>query len=492
MKKIIIAYFAMFTNCLLSQQIELISQQNYEYKKLNGLLYPNINYQISSSSNVAKVNKKNPHAFKTATTNTITPCGCLLPVDNTYSVVPFNSGFAPDYRCDDGSAQIPLPFNFNFYGTNYNSLYINNNGNVSFGNSYSTFSSDSFPNSNFVMIAPFWGDVDTRDTLSGLVYYKITPTSIIIKWDSVGYFNLNANLRNTFQLILTNGLDTILSNGNNVAFCYGDMQWTTGTASGGTNGFGGIPATVGVNKGDAINFFQVGRFDATGSAFDGPYNNNDGVSFLDNQSIYFNTTNPTNIPPIIINNNLCDSIDVFTGDTLMFYSTTDTAFISMTLLAGENTQSVTASFTSDAGTAHFFYTQQIIHPEYQKFNLKFFNGTLPAAYYHIYVNTIDNGLPALSSNRVIVIKNNASLSVSNVQENYLQPISISPNPSTDLITITTELYKNRKGTITNTLGEVVLEFELHNKSNSIDVFNLDKGLYFITISGSKVLKIMKE
>jgi hypothetical protein len=66
--------------------------------------------------------------------------------------------------------------------------------------------------------------------------------------------------------------DPMLPNGNNVAFCYGDMQWTTGSASqGGTGGFGGVPSTVGVNKGDGTNFIQIGRFDASQvHAYDGP------------------------------------------------------------------------------------------------------------------------------------------------------------------------------------------------------------------------------
>lgn len=40
------------------------------------------------------------------------------------------------------------------------------------------------------------------------------------------------------------------------------MQWTTGDASDGTDGFGGTPATVGANKGDGdgVAFMGVGRY----------------------------------------------------------------------------------------------------------------------------------------------------------------------------------------------------------------------------------------
>ena len=44
-----------------------------------------------------------------------------------------------------------------------------------------------------------------------------------------------------------------------VIFLYadGEIQWTTGDASGGVNGSGGIPAQVGFNAGDGVNFAAV-------------------------------------------------------------------------------------------------------------------------------------------------------------------------------------------------------------------------------------------
>jgi len=61
-------------------------------------------------------------------------CNCMLELDETFSVVPMNQGTAPDYRNDDGfSDEIALPFSFDLYGTAYDSCFINNNGNISFG-----------------------------------------------------------------------------------------------------------------------------------------------------------------------------------------------------------------------------------------------------------------------------------------------------------------------------------------------------------------------
>ncbi|KAI0226846.1 Sushi, nidogen and EGF-like domain-containing protein 1, partial [Lamellibrachia satsuma] len=59
---------------------------------------------------------------------------------------------------------------------------------------------------------------------------------------------------NTFQAVLiTNGRHSF------TMFNYGDISWTTGTASGGdrSTGLGGTPAQVGFNAGDGIVFASV-------------------------------------------------------------------------------------------------------------------------------------------------------------------------------------------------------------------------------------------
>ncbi len=242
-------------------------------------------------------------------------CDCLLDLDETFSIVPFTGGVPPEYRNDDYSTGVvDLPFTFCLYGDTYNSCYINNNGNVSFGSPYGTYSAEGFPSANYIMVAPFWADVDTQGPLSGLVYYKITEHSLIVSWDAVGYFNSADDLLNTFQLIITDGQDPLLEDGNNVSFCYGDMQWTTGAASGGIDGFGGTPATVGANKGDGAAFVQFGRFDMPGQTYDGPFNNSDGISWLDNKNFVYNTCQiDNNIAPFAPSTGLCDTIVLCQG-----------------------------------------------------------------------------------------------------------------------------------------------------------------------------------
>jgi hypothetical protein len=206
-----------------------------------------------------------------------------------------SSGTAGGALDDGSSAQINLPFQFDFYGETFNSLFININGNVSFEEPYWEFSSTGFPISGFKMIAPFWADVDLRG--AGEIWYKINDNSIYINWVGVGYYNSQSDLLNTFQLALSNGNDPAIGLGNNVAFHYGDMDWTTGSASGGTAGFGGTAATVGANFGNISNYFTLGRFDHAGTDYTDMDALN-GVDYLDGQCVQFNVAGNQNLPPI--------------------------------------------------------------------------------------------------------------------------------------------------------------------------------------------------
>ena len=308
MKKLFTLFILITASYFLKAQTVFITEQNYQNLKQNGTLDSKVNYKFINSGSSLIQQNKNSITIKSpvAKVTTNVSCQCLLPIDPTFSLVPMN-GYTIPYRNDDGSSSlIPLGFSFCFYGTTYNSVFINNNGNVSFGTTYSTFSSNSFPDPSFVMIAPFWGDVDTRNAASGLVYFKKTPTSLIVKWDSVGYYNSMSDKLNDFQLIITDGTDSIVPGGNNVSFCYGDMQWTTGSASQGVGGFGGTPATVGINKGDGTNYFQIGRFSAPGTGYNGPYNAEDSIDVLDNMQFVFNTCNINNLAPFTTAN-VCDT-----------------------------------------------------------------------------------------------------------------------------------------------------------------------------------------
>ena len=215
--------------------------------------------------------------------------GLLVPVDSTFTL-------ALSGNDDSSTGAIPLPFTFDFYGSPQTEFYINNNGNISFGEPYSTYSSTGFPINEFPMFAAFWADVDTRPAASGKVYYKVEPGRVIVTWQQVGYYSNHTDKLNTFQIIFSDGTDPLIGIGNNIAFSYADMQWTTGDASGGSNGFGGTPATVGLNKGDGVHYALIGRFDHAGTDYNGPGGSPSGVSYLDNQLFTFSAQGMS-LPP---------------------------------------------------------------------------------------------------------------------------------------------------------------------------------------------------
>ena len=352
-------------------------------------------------------------------------CDCLIPLDSTFQLAMLPND-------DLYSNSIALPFNFSFYGTSYDSLYINNNGNISFSQPYFTFTAYPFPDPTFNMIAPFWADVDTRSTNGGNVWYKVNPHSLIVIWDHVGYFPMMEDKLNTFQLIISDGLDTLIPNANNVSFCYGDMQWTTGSASGGSNGFGGSPATVGVNIGNGINYFQVGQFDTAGVNFDGPYNTNDQVDFLDGQEIYFDLANTnSNIPPLIMSSGICDTIDVYTGDTLKSLNAVD---FTIGISTPEIGQILTTNITCDEPNA-LSYQSSAVSNEFTSFDLTFDATGVQPGLYHIQIETTDNGIPAQTVTKNIPIRVVYDANLAGTNEMDIARIGVYPNPTSETIQI---------------------------------------------------------
>lgn len=425
-------------------------------------------------------------------------CSCMLTLDTTYTVVPFAGAMAPDYRNDDlSSPLITLPFNFNFYGVMNNQLYINNNGNISFVSPYGTFTANPFPDPSYNMVAPFWGDVDTRDSVSGLVYYKITPTAMIVKWENVGYYSMHSDKLSSFQLIITDGTDTLLPAGSNVGFCYGDMQWTTGDASGGVGGFGGVAATVGVNQGNGVDYFQVGTFDQPLTAFDGPYNMTDGIDWLDNQGMYFDVATVGNIPPVIISNNICDTIDVFTGDTLRTMNI-DSVLFDIAVTTPEAGQTVAATITCSEPTA-FSYTEVMNTTTYKKYACKFVASNLPVGLYYVTVTATDDGTPAKNKIQTIVIRTNYDPSiVAGITEAQTGDIKVYPNPTDGMLNIRHN-FNPSEGvtlTITDVLGNVVLTNNVTNANQSVDMSGFTKGVYFLNLTSkeglSKTIKVVRQ
>ncbi len=162
---------------------------------------------------------------------------------------------------DDGSSRLidltpAFPSGLNFFGTRYSNVYVNTNGNLTFGSGLGTYTPEAFPIADQPMIAPYWADVDIRGTAcSGVggdlwstcmlapganngIYWALEPRRMVVTWDHVGYYGCNDDLQMTFQLILTAADSGCGGAGDfDVEFRYTQCGWNTGEASGGTGGF---------------------------------------------------------------------------------------------------------------------------------------------------------------------------------------------------------------------------------------------------------------
>ncbi|XP_071491471.1 protein mesh-like [Diadema antillarum] len=185
---------------------------------------------------------------------------------------------------DDGSTpELPISVVFPFFDHDHDSLFVNNNGVLSFLITVGQYTPDPFPlDDGRRLITPFWGDVDTneggwlsfREVLrlgqneamfeeadsiirSAFIDMRQFTSSwlYIATWDRVAFYGTsNPSITNTFQAVLvTDGRYSF------AIFNYDDINWTTGTASGGNSdtGLGGTPAQVGFNAGDGIKYYSV-------------------------------------------------------------------------------------------------------------------------------------------------------------------------------------------------------------------------------------------
>ena len=185
------------------------------------------------------------------------------------------NGFGEDFlaRNDDGSStaiDISSVFadGLDFFGTTYTSLFVNNNGNVTFAARQSTFTPPVITgDTGNPIIAPYFADVDTRNGTdlgvtpggnsqgSNLTHWDLDAAGGVftVTWDDVGYFSSSNDKLNAFQLQIYDR-----DNGDfDVVFRYEAINWTTGSASGGTDGLGGTVARAGWSSGNGADFFEL-------------------------------------------------------------------------------------------------------------------------------------------------------------------------------------------------------------------------------------------
>lgn len=108
---------------------------------------------------------------------------------------------------DDGSASFSAPFSFPFFGSAVSAgtlLYVNTNGTLNIGASFTGYSNTSIPVSGSPdgYFAPFW--VDLRLGLGG-VYYLSTGSELIVEWSGVESYSASGETISFQVRVATDG-----------------------------------------------------------------------------------------------------------------------------------------------------------------------------------------------------------------------------------------------------------------------------------------------
>jgi hypothetical protein len=121
---------------------------------------------------------------------------------------------------DDGNVRLGLPFTYEICGQEFGDVYVNANGNLTFGAPSSDFSESAADMLNGPpRIAGLWDDLNPNT--GGAVYYMTSNNTFTVTWDQLPeFFNTGSN---TFSIELKQG-------SSQVTVDYGDLSATDGLA----------------------------------------------------------------------------------------------------------------------------------------------------------------------------------------------------------------------------------------------------------------------
>jgi hypothetical protein len=150
-------------------------------------------------------------------------------------------------NCDDCGVTVPIGFNFNFYGNNYNAVTISSNGYLTFGGEPYYFSNYCIPDTDTPnnIICPFWDDLYSSCSGSA-IYYDTrlagTDNAFIVEWVGNQFCcGCPQPWRLTFEAVL-------YQKSGNILFQYLDMT--------GPGRVDGSSATIGIENSDGTDGLQ--------------------------------------------------------------------------------------------------------------------------------------------------------------------------------------------------------------------------------------------
>ncbi len=283
-------------------------------------------------------------------------------ISNTGRTVPFAS-------FDDDFAKIPIGFTYNFYGSNYDSLYVGTNGFISFNAGYYNLTNDSVPTVGVPnnAIYALWDDLYC--IASGRVLYQKLGTSpnctLVVSYDNIRYHG-GGDSTLTFQILLMQGTNDIILQYNDVITRTNYLDRDTGRSA--TIGTENSTGTAGLCY--IYNARPYGNLLSAGRAirfYFSQVNNDVGVDAI----IYPIATHQvyTNMIPIarvknygiLIQNNFPVVCSIFGTGGVLRYANTQTV---ASLTPGETTRVNFASWTpTDTGICTIKMKTQLIGDE---------------------------------------------------------------------------------------------------------------------------------
>lgn len=153
---------------------------------------------------------------------------------------------------DDDALPVDLPFDFRFYGDQYNEAYVSTNGNLNFLDLQALVSNTGLPDPQIpnTTIAPFWDDLEIR---ADSAVYSATGGTAPDRWFTIEY--RNAAFYNEADDVRVD-VEVTLHEGGDIVFSYRNLDPTSDLETGGsaTAGIENKTGTVGLEYsfGDAV------------------------------------------------------------------------------------------------------------------------------------------------------------------------------------------------------------------------------------------------
>jgi len=182
----------------------------------------------------------------------------------------------------------PVPFSINFFGTVYDTLYINENGIISFGAPLpgTPGTVTDLANGGIAFIAPFFADADmgatlfTHDDGHGNQVPQDGGVGLAFTFGVTMFINMTSTFQGSTDVpALTNTVQTAIYGSTDTTdfhldLNYGLVQWESGNSDGGVNGLGGAAPIIGFSDGHGLMWLAPG----SGGTSTGALLSNDGTA----------------------------------------------------------------------------------------------------------------------------------------------------------------------------------------------------------------------